>query len=220
MSETSLFQGTFFDYLMQQEPLCSTEYFAHGSSAMLFQRDGKLYRLTLDGCGYNFLVEESARENPNVMRIIHDYGAVAPSDTDTLAMGECYWLAEVEWLHDLDTEDATTQRLQALLAELTGDEPIIEEPDLPALVERCHVLAEQHPEFAALLHTLAKAAGFGGDADVHISNIMCRTSTGELVWSDPLYGTMHHVKEYQLARLEALRQSVGKRQLLPAAPAQ
>lgn len=119
-----------------------------------------------------------------------------------------------------DSEDATTQRLQALLIELTDDEPIIEEPDLPSLVEGCHVLAEQHPEFAALLYTLAKAAGFGGDADVHIGNIMCRPSTGELVWSDPLYGTLHEVKENQLAHLDAVRQSVGKLQPLPAEPAQ
>ena len=35
MTSESLFSGPFFDYLMQQEPLRSAEYFAEGTSAMI-----------------------------------------------------------------------------------------------------------------------------------------------------------------------------------------
>ncbi|WP_172151943.1 hypothetical protein [Pseudomonas tumuqii] len=124
------------------------------------------------------------------MRILQDFGAVAPSDEDVLKIGdEFYWLAEVEWLEVLNCQDATIQRLDALLHELSDGEQLVMEQDLPVLIERGQHKAEQHPGFSLLLYTLATAARVGGDADVHISNIMRRPSTGELVWSDPLFCT-------------------------------
>ena len=202
-----IFDGPYFDYLRGAEPLNQAEYFTHGSSAMLFQRDGKLYRLTLDACGHGFLAYQSSQGNPNVVKIIHDYGPVAPSDD--YPTDDYYWLAQVEWLQDLDPADATTQRLNAVLVELTDDEPLVMEPDLPVLIERCQSMAEQHPEFAALLHTLVEAARTGSDADVQISNIMRRPATGELVWSDPLYGTSSYLEPEQQRRMDALREQLA-----------
>jgi hypothetical protein len=206
MDDKQLFAGVFYNYLKTKPPLNQAEYFTQGSSAMLFQRDGKLFRLTLDACGHDFLASQSSQGNPNVVKIIHDYGPVAPSDD--CPADDYYWLAQVEWLQDLDPADATTQRLNALFVELTDDEPLVMEPDLPALIERCQRMAEQHPEFAALLHTLAEAARTGSDADVQISNIMRRPATGQLVWSDPLYGTSSYLDPEQQRRMDALREQL------------
>ena len=60
---SQLFSGPYFDYVMSQEPLRGAEYFKHGSSAMLFQRDGNLYRLSTDGKCHVFLAEQSAKGN-------------------------------------------------------------------------------------------------------------------------------------------------------------
>ncbi|MDH4562307.1 hypothetical protein [Pseudomonas sp. BN411] len=211
-----IFGGPYFEWLKQQEPLRSTELFAQGSSAMLFQKDGHLYRLTRDGCGHNFLAREAVQGNPQVMRILQDFGAVAPSDEDSLNSGEeFYWLAEVEWLDELDHQETTIQRLIALLEELSEGETLVMEPDLPVLIERCHSMAERFSEFAPLLQTLAKAAHFGADADVSISNIMRRPSTGELVWSDPLFGASYLPDVQRLDRMMAIRREIelGTREL-------
>lgn len=210
MHAAQLFQGPFFEHIHQQEPLRSAEYFCHGSSTMLFQCDGRLYRLTREGSGHNFLVEASASGNPHVTRIIRDYGPVAPSDEET---GEYYyWLAEVEWLHDLDPQDAVTQRLHTLLSALTDDESLIFSSELPALAERCIEMTELHPEFATLLDTLAMAARFGhraeADGDIKLDNIMRRPATGELVLSDPLSGTYFRANDAQRAYLDALRNAL------------
>lgn len=210
MRTAQLFQGPFFEHILQQEPLRSAEYFRHGSSTMLFQRDGRLYRLTREGSGHNFLAEVSASGNPHVTRIIRDYGPVAPSDEET---GEYYyWLAEVEWLHDLDPQDAVTQRLNTLLNALTDEESPIFSPELPALAERCIAMAELHPEFTTLLDTLAMAARFGhraeADGDIRLDNIMRRPTTGELVLSDPLSGTYFRANDAQRAYLNSLRNAL------------
>lgn len=215
MSETTLFQGPFFDYLMQQEPLCSADFFVDGSSAMLFQRDGRLYRLTLDGCGHNFVAGESALGNPGATRIIRDYGPVAPADQDQTGK-EFYWLAEVEWLEPLDPDQELGQQVQALRDELTDGEEQVGGSELPAFGERCLAMAECRPEFASLLRTLARAADFGlpweGHADLSLSNIMRRPSTGELVCSDVICSTLYGLTDNQQARMDALRRSI----LVPA----
>jgi hypothetical protein len=210
MRTAQLFQGPFFEQILQQEPLRSAEYFRHGSSTMLFQSDGRLYRLTREGSGHNFLVETSASGNPHVTQIIRDYGPVAPSDEET---GEYYyWLAEVEWLHDLDPQDAVTQRLQTVLSTLADEEGPISSPELPALSERCIEMAELHPDFATLLDTLAMAARFGhraeADGDIRLDNIMRRPTTGELVLSAPLSGTYYRANDAQRTYLDALRNTL------------
>ncbi len=211
MTSKTLFSGPFFDYLMQQEPLCSAEYFRAGTSAMLFQRDGRLYRLTLDGCGHNFVAEESMLGNPGVTRVIHDYGPVAPSDEDRTGE-EFYWLAEVEWLEPLDPDQEISQQVQTLLDELTDGDEQVQPNELPALRERCLAMAECHPEFASQLRTLARAADFAprweGHADLFLSNIMLRPSTGELVCSDVICSTLHALTDEQQVRMEALRRSI------------
>ncbi|MER0561912.1 hypothetical protein AAA518_10285 [Pseudomonas aeruginosa] len=206
MSTTELFSGPFYEWLRHQEPLCAAEFFAKGSSAVLFQRDGRLYRLTRDGCGHNFLAFESMHGNQQVMRFLQDFGAVAPSDEG--GEEEFYWLAEVEWLDELDRENATIQRLAALLDELSDGEQIVMETDLPALIERCEATAALHPEFAPLLNTLVKAARFGADVDVHISNLMRRPSTGEIVWSDPLFGVSYLPDGPGLERMMSVHEEV------------
>lgn len=210
MHTEQLFRGPFFEHILQQEPLRSAGYFSHGSSTMLFQCDGRLYRLTREGGGHNFLVEASASGNPHVTRIIRDYGPVAPSDEES---GEhYYWLAEVEWLHDLDPEDALNQRLQGLLTELTDDENPVGSPALLALAERSIRMAEQHPEFSLLFEAMASAAVFGYrndvDADLRLDNIMRRPTTGELVLSDVLSGTRFAADAEQRARLDSLRNAI------------
>ncbi len=211
MTTKSLFSGPFFDYLMQQEPLCSAEFFVKGSSTMLFQRDGRLYRLTLDGCGHNFVAEESALGNPGVTRIIRDYGPVAPADQDQTGE-EFYWLAEVEWLEPLDPDQELGQQVQVLLDELTDGEEQVQWNELPAFRERCLAMAECRPEFASLFHTLARAADFGlpweADADLFLSNIMRRPSTGELVCSDVICSTLYGLTDEQQARMDALRRAI------------
>ncbi|MGQ7817268.1 hypothetical protein ACUTAH_16645 [Metapseudomonas furukawaii] len=173
---------------------------------MLFQKDGRLYRLTRDGCGHNFLAWESAHGNQQVMRFLQDFGAVAPSDQG--GGDEFYWLAEVEWLEELDHQDATIMRLITLLEELSEGESLVMESDLPALIERCHSMSARFPEFAPLLQAMAKAAHFGADADVCISNIMRRPSTGELVWSDPLFGTSYLPDGPQVERMMSIREEI------------
>lgn len=211
MTSESLFNGPFFDYLIQQEPLRSSEYFAEGSSAMLFQRDGRLYRLTLDGCGHNFVTGESALGNPNVPRILHDYGPVAPSDLDQTGE-EFYWLAEVEWLEPLDPDQKLGQQIQALLDELTDQEPQLEPNELPAFRKRCLDMAEGRPEIASLLRTLAQSADFGlpwrAHTDLSLSNIMRRVTTGELVCSDVICSTRYTLTGEQQIRMDALRRFI------------
>lgn len=210
MRTSQLFQGPFFEHIRQQEPLRSAEYFCCGSSTMLFQCDGRLYRLTREGSGHSFLVEASVSGNPHVTHIIRDYGPIAPSDEE---VGEYYyWLAEVEWLHNLDPQDAISQRLQTLLDALTYEENLIFSPELPSFAKRCTDMAELHPEFASLLNTLAIAARFGhcseADGDIRLDNFMRRPSTGELVLSDPLSGTYFRASEAQRTYLDALRNAI------------
>src|SRR5690606_7571972 len=114
---TQLFSGPYFDYVMSKEPLCGADYFAHGSSAMLFQRDGNLYRLTTDGGGHGFLAEQSSKGNPSVVHVIKNFGPVAPSD-EYGDWGEYYWLAQVEWLEPIDPASPDGTRLNAILLAL------------------------------------------------------------------------------------------------------
>lgn len=96
-----------------------------------------------DGCGHNFLAWKSERDNLQAMRILQDFGAVAPSDEGVLNIGdEFYWLAEVEWLEELNCQDATIQRREALLHELSDGEQLVMEQDLSVLIERCRHKAE------------------------------------------------------------------------------
>lgn len=77
-----LFQGPYIDYLLSRSPLHSAEIFGYGSSTVLFSCKDRLYRLTRQGCGHNFVAAESALGNPHVPRVIKDFGPVAPSDED------------------------------------------------------------------------------------------------------------------------------------------
>ncbi|QEY65003.1 hypothetical protein FXN65_24160 [Metapseudomonas lalkuanensis] len=203
----SLFHGPYFDYVMDMEPLRSAEYFCKGSSAMLFKRDGRLWRLTKDCCGHSFLSQQSSKGNPNVVRIIHDFGPVAPCDDDVDE--ECYWLAEVERLEDIDPDSPTGQRLSKLLSSLTDDEPV-ERGQIPSFIEACRATRDANPDLAGLLETLIKAAEYvkhgNGDLDANLSNIMRRPGCGTLVWSDPLYGALAIMSSEEEARVAAIKQ--------------
>lgn len=186
---TSLFSGQFFDSIMQREPLRGATYFTHGSSTMLFENDGRLYRLTREGCGHVLLAEETANQNPGFMRIVVDYGPVAPSDEGE---DEFYWFAEVERLEPIETDPERAQELEALLNQITEDEALIEGDDLPKLIESCAEAIDNYPLFAELLRAVMTSARFAqahqSTADVKLSNVMIRVSTGDLVLIDPIAG--------------------------------
>ena len=81
MTDEPAFEGVHFQEILTKEPLKEATFLCQGSSSMLFERGDRLYRLTLEGCGHNFLAQQSAEGNRNVVEIIHDYGAVGPSDS-------------------------------------------------------------------------------------------------------------------------------------------
>ena len=202
MTEHVLFQGPFFEALMSRSPLAGTRYFTHGSFTMLFEDDQRLFRLTRDGGGHAFLVSESAAGNPHTVRVLKDYGPLAPSDEDR-EPGYYYWLAEVERLEELPTEDERTIRLARALDSL--------EFDSVELAEQIREANEAFPEFHSLFQTLERARRFAlerGDLpDPSISNVMLRPSTGEWVWIDPLTSTHYLPGESTLQRLEGMRTS-------------
>ena len=208
---SSLFRGPYFDYVMSQEPLCSAEYFAHGSSAMLFQRDGKLYRLTTDGSGHNFLSEQSASGNLTVVHVIEDFGAIAPNDE--CSDEEYYWLAQVEWLQPLDPESHQGMRLKELFSELTEDDVVFPE-QREQFIRLCENAVSTHEEWGPLLNTLIKAAKYlselDGIVDANITNVMIRPSTGSVVWSDPIHDSMSSPTDEQEAKMVALREQVAR----------
>lgn len=206
----SLFNGPFFDYVMSQEPLCSAEYFKQGSSAMLFQRDGKLYRLTTDACGHQFLCHESASGNSSVVHVIEDFGPVAPNDEYT--DHENYWLAQVEWLQILEPDSPQGARLSKLFSALTEDE-LIEPDQREQFIRSCEEAVGTHPEFASLLDTIIRAANYlcegEGSVDANISNVMVRPSTGAIVWNDPIHDSAGYLTGEEEARMNALRQQIN-----------
>lgn len=184
---SKLFGGQFFDRIMQQEPLQGATFFDKGSSTMLFQKDGHLYRLTREGCGHVLMANESANGNPGFMKVIQDYGPVAPSDEGD---DEFYWLAEVELLEPIDALPGRENALAALLSHITNEEELIEGDDLTDLIAACAEALYQHPEFAGLLRAIMVSAEFAiahqATADVKPSNVMVRASTGDLVLIDPI----------------------------------
>lgn len=201
-----LFQGPYIEFLLSSSPLHSAEIFGYGSSTMLFSDQGRLYRLTRQGCGHNFVAIESALGNPNVPRVIKDFGPVAPSDEDK---DDFYWLAQVEWLQDLDPADAKTQKLEALLIELTDDEPQLFGGELEQFAYRCVELANEGSEFSGLLRTLATMATFAlaheAMADIKLDNIMLRPGTSELVLADPICDTFFEIDSAQREQMEQIR---------------
>lgn len=192
MAEQPVLAGAHFQAILGKEPLNDATFLCQGSSSMLFERGDRLYRLTLEGCGHNFLAQQWADGNRNVVEIIHDYGAVGPSDASFIGSeNEFYWLAEVERLISVD--EVSEPLLAGLLSGLLDDND-----DLPAnsmLAEQCHALADQHPALAGVFITLARSAKFAQrhdcDVDARIDNIMRRPATGELVWTDPLGGCLY-----------------------------
>ena len=204
-----LFQGPYIDYLLNSSPLRSAEIFGCGSSTMLFSCEDRLYRLTRQGCGHNFVAIESALGNPHVPRVIKDFGPVAPSDEDK---EDFYWLAQVEWLRDLDPADAMTQKLEALLIELTDDEPQLSGDELEQFAYRCIELANEGSEFSGLLKTLATMAAFASTheamADIKLDNIMLRPGTNELVLADPICDTFFDIDGAQREQMEQVRDYV------------
>jgi hypothetical protein len=201
-----LFQGPYIDYLRSHPPLLSAEYFGHGSSTMLFSSEGRLFRLTRQGCGHNFVSRQSALGNPHVPRVIIDFGPVSPSDEDK---DDFYWLAQVEWLQDLDPANAVTKKLAALLIELTDDEPQIYGEDLQQFAYRCLELSNEKPELRGLLTTFATMATFAtehqAEADIKLDNIMLRPGTNELVLADPICDTYFAIDGAQQERMKQIR---------------
>lgn len=176
---------------------------------MLFSDQGRLYRLTRQGCGHNFVSHQSASGNPHVPRVIEDFGPVAPSDEDK---EDFYWLAQVEWLQDLDPANAVTQKLITLLVELTDDEPQIYGEDLQQFAYRCLELSNEEPELRGLLTTLATMAAFASEheaeADIKLDNIMLRPGTNELVLADPICDTYFVIDSAQREQMEQVRDYV------------
>jgi hypothetical protein len=204
-----LFQGPYIDYLLSRSPLHSSENIGHGSSTMLFSSEGRFYRLTRQGCGHNFVSIESAVGNPHVIRVIKDFGPVAPSDEDK---EDFYWLAQVEWLQDLDPADALTQELDTLLIELTDDETQLSGDELEQFAYRCDELANEGSEFSGLLKTLATMAAFASTheamADIKLDNIMLRPGTNELVLADPICDTYFDIDDAQREHMQQVRDYV------------
>ena len=192
MTEQPVLAGVHVQAILAKAPLNEATFLCQGSSSMLFERGTRLYRLTLEGCGHNFLAQQWAEGNRNVVEVIHDYGAVGPSDASLGASeSEFYWLAEVERLVSVDevSEPLLANILYGLLDE---------NDDLPApalLCEQCLALADEHPALAGVLITLARSAAFAQrhrcDVDAKLDNIMRRPATGELVWTDPLGGCFY-----------------------------
>lgn len=211
---SNLFSGPYFDHVMAQEPLRSAEYFTHGSSAMLFQRDGQLYRLTTDGRGHCFLSEQSAKGNPHVVRVIQDFGPVAPAD-DAYWDDEFYWLAQVEWLQPVDPRSTEGVLLTELFTQLTDGE-LVEHEHRAQFLERCSQVARNQSEFAPLLNTLIQAAQYlpedDGAVDCNITNVMRRPSTGMIVWSDPIHFTPGYLTESQQSEMNRIREQVAHSQ--------
>lgn len=208
---SSLFSGPFFDFAMSQAPLSGADYFNHGSTAMLFQKDGKLYRLTTDGRGHCFLAEQSAEGNAAVVRVIQNYGPVAPLDGSD-SEDEFYWLAEVEWLEPVDPERPDGRRLNELLLSLAEDGIVMPE-DRAQFVAASAAAAEEHVEFALLLRTAIKAAGClfpdEGAVDANITNAMRRPVTGEIVWTDPIFEPLGYTTDEQEIEMARIRELVG-----------
>ncbi|MBA1245833.1 hypothetical protein [Pseudomonas japonica] len=207
-----LFEGRFYTYLLSTDPLRSATYYKHGSSSSLFVKDGQLYRLTRQGCGHNFIASESASGNPCVTRVLRDFGPVAPSDEDE---GEHYWLAEVEWLKDVNPQSASAKTLAALLDELTEGEPQLEGEQLEEFGRRCSDLAMAHGELSGLLTTLARMATFAIDcqamADIKLDNIMVRPRTNEYVLADPICDQYYPLENSQLVTMTELRSKIETR---------
>lgn len=208
---SNLFSGPYFDHVMAHEPLRSAEYFTHGSSAMLFQRDGQLYRLTTDGRGHCFLSEQSAKGNPHVVRVIQDFGPVAPAD-DAYWEDEFYWLAQVEWLQPVDPTSTEGARLTELFTELTDGE-LVEHEHRAQFLEKCRQAASSQFEFTPLLNTLIQAAQYlpedDGAVDCNITNVMLRPSTGMIVWSDPIHFTPGYLTESQQSEMNRIRDQIA-----------
>lgn len=208
----SLFSGPYFDYVMSQEPLCKAEYFTHGSFSMLFKRDGRLYRMTTDGCGHNFLSDQCAMGNPKVVRVIQDFGPMAPTDEDGVS-DEFYWLAEVEWLEPINPESAEGVFLDQLLKVLTDDDHV-EHGQREQFIHRCKAAASANKEYADLLNTLIAAAHYlpehDGTVDANITNVMRRPSTGEVVWTDPLQYALAGMTDDQEKEMERIREQVNQ----------
>lgn len=208
---SNLFSGPYFDHVMAHEPLRSAEYFTHGSSAMLFQRDGQLYRLTTDGRGHCFLSEQSAKGNPHVVRVIQDFGPVAPAD-DAYWEDEFYWLAQVEWLQPVDPTSTEGARLTELFTQLTDGE-LVEHEHRAQFLEKCRQAASSQFEFTPLLNTLIQAAQYlpedDGAVDCNITNVMLRPSTGMIVWSDPIHFTPGYLTESQQSEMNRIRDQIA-----------
>lgn len=176
-----------FDRLLETVPLKGAKVFKTGSSSTIFEKGDSLLRLTLQGSGHNFLAQQSAAGNPNVVRVLHNYGAVALSDTyESGPEVEFYWLAQVERL--VDIEVGSEPVIEAWLARFDEEGQQPGSRDLPVVAQQCRELARAHRQYAGLMETLALAAEFRGieSMDLRLSNCMRRPLTGELVWTDPL----------------------------------
>lgn len=206
-----LFSGPFYDYVLSLEPLRGAKYFGHGSSAMLLQRDGNLYRLTTDGGGHGFLAAQSAKGNPSVVQVFRDFGPLAPSD-EYGELGVYYWLAQVERMEKIDPNSLQGSRLNAILLSLTKGESSVDPGDRPQFVIDCAAAAAAHDEFAPLLNTLIQAEDSlfdeEGLVDANITNVMRRAATGELAWVDPINETIGTLTEAQEAEMVRVRELV------------
>jgi len=196
----SLFNGPFYDQLLSQPPLREAKYFKHGSSTILFSKDDRLFRLTRQGCGHNFIGQQSALDNPHVPCVIEDFGPVSPSDEGD---GEFYWLAEVEWLQDLDS--AQLQSMGTIISDLTDDEPQLYGKDLEDFASRCLDLADKRVDLRGFLNTLIAASAFAREhqamVDIKLDNIMFRAVSNEFVVADPICDHFFEISDAQRAQL-------------------
>lgn len=180
-----IFAGVNFDKIMASEPLIGAEYFDHGSSAILFQKEGKLYRLTTDCGGQSFLSE--MKGDSRFVDLIEEFYLDSLYDSDDMST---YSLAQVERLTPITGSDPDFETLTALLLELSEDDQVTED-QCDAFIDRVIKAIPLHPQHAQLLDAAilgaVKVKHHGGVVDCNITNVMRRPTTGELVWSDPIH---------------------------------
>ncbi len=180
-----IFSGLNFDKIMASEPLIGAEYFDHGSSAILFQKEGKLYRLTTDCGGQSFL--SGMKGDSRFVYLIEEFYLDSLYDTDDM---NTYSLAQVEWLTPITENDPDFEALTALLSELSDNDQITED-QCDVFIDRVIRAIPLHPQYAQLLDAAILGAvevkSHGGVVDCNITNVMRRPTTGELVWSDPIH---------------------------------
>ena len=225
--EQRIFAGPFFDFVLENTPLRGAKLFTSGSSAVLFEKEGATYRLTSDAIGHDFLSWASSRDEATV-RIIRDHGPVAPLDDHdvipTPDPEQYYWLAQVERLEDIPQPSSCYDELTNFF-EHFSDEDLIHAHEVPELIQRIDrfPINSFSPRLTPLVHTLRSIANcvadFDGMAilDFRPDNVMRRPETGELVWSDPIWGPSLELTEEQSQEMTSVEHRVREKHRLTSA---